>query len=114
MIPDDLNVFEIPIELKGIKKKAVVSTPISSEESYLGSTIDKNLWRFIKSIDGNEDKRVIAEVVNKLPIRDVHTIVKGFSLEEYGIQTTVKYTCDSCTFKNVITLPIDENFFSVN
>jgi len=113
-IPEDFDVFNIPIELKGIKKNAVVCAPTGGQETYLGANIDKNLWRFIKSIDGVDDITIIAEVVKQLPIRDIHTIVKAFSLEQFGIQSTVKYNCDSCASVNVITLPIDENFFSVN
>ena len=113
-VPEDLNVFEIPVDLSGIKKPAVISTPIGAEEQFLNNEIDQNLWRFIKSIDGNDSKTVISKVVKQLPIIDIHTIVKAFSLEQYGVQSTVKFSCDSCNHTNVISLPIDENFFSVN
>tara|TARA_R100001163_G_C5045522_1_gene182873 strand:+ start:240 stop:989 length:750 start_codon:yes stop_codon:yes gene_type:complete len=113
-IPEDLDVFQIPVDLSGIKKTAIISTPISAEEHYLTNDIDQHLWRFIKSIDGNDSKTVLSKVVKKLPLLDIHTIVKSFSLEQYGVQSTVKFSCDSCDHTNVISLPIDENFFSVN
>ena len=113
-IPDDMDVFNIEVDLKTIKKKAVVSAPITSEERYLTDNIEKDLWRFIKSIDGNENRAVISKVIPKLPIADVHRIFNAVSLTGYGVLPQIRYTCDSCRADNLISLPIDENFFSVN
>lgn len=110
---DNLAVREI--ELDGIKKKAVtISTTILDEEYLKQENILSNIWRFVQSIAGNEKKAVIAKVIEKLPIADVHKLLKGINLLDYGIQTEVTFDCESCGYSNVITLPINENFFSVS
>jgi hypothetical protein len=113
-LPNDLEVFNMPVELKGIKKDAVVTAPLVSEEKYLYSdNLQKDLWRFVKSIDGNTSRAVISKVIPQLPVADVHRLINALSLSDYGVMPQIRYTCDSCKNTNLIALPIDENFFSV-
>tara|TARA_R110000744_G_scaffold149446_1_gene262592 strand:- start:616 stop:1371 length:756 start_codon:yes stop_codon:yes gene_type:complete len=114
-IPEDMDLFNIPVHLKGIGKDAIVTAPLVSEEDFLApQSIQTNLWRFVKSIAGNNSPAVISKVIQELPLVDVHTLINAFSLEKFGIQPKIKYTCDGCTHLNLISLPIDENFFSVS
>jgi hypothetical protein len=113
-IPDDIDLFNIEVDLKGIKKQARVSAPLVSEEKYLYSkTAQNELWRFVTNIDGNTSKIILGKVIPKLPIADVHRIINAMSLTDYGVQPQIKYVCDGCNNTNLVTLPIDENFFSV-
>tara|TARA_R110002020_G_scaffold63202_2_gene168985 strand:- start:5080 stop:5832 length:753 start_codon:yes stop_codon:yes gene_type:complete len=114
-IPDETDVFNIPVELRQIKKEALVSCPTVAEETYLsGDKVYDNLWRFVKSIGGNTKATVIAKVIKQLPLVDMHLLVNALSLDKYGLQPEIQYTCDSCHALNLINLPIDENFFSVS
>tara|TARA_R110000824_G_scaffold16054_6_gene66990 strand:+ start:954 stop:1703 length:750 start_codon:yes stop_codon:yes gene_type:complete len=109
------NLSSRKITLPGIKKDAVVMTTTILDEEYLKEdNILSNIWRFVHSIGGNETKAVIAKVVEKLPISDVHTLLKEINLLNYGIQTEVTFDCEGCSNPNIISLPINENFFSVN
>ena len=113
-VPEEVDVFNIPVFLKGIQKEAIVTAPLVGEESFLSpQNIQTNLWRFIKSIGGSTEPTIIGKVIPKLPLVDVHTLINAFSLDKFGVQPKVKYTCDSCAHLNLISLPIDENFFSV-
>tara|TARA_R100001086_G_scaffold247446_2_gene181749 strand:+ start:608 stop:1360 length:753 start_codon:yes stop_codon:yes gene_type:complete len=114
-VPEDFNFDSREIFLEGIKKKAEVSILTVTEEPYVETgKIANNLWRFFKSIDGVNSPTVIAKVVEKLPVIDIHTVVKEIMLSEYGIQPQIRFECDSCNRSNLINLPIDENFFSVS
>jgi len=114
-VPEDFDLFDIEVDLKGIKKKARVSAPQVSEERYLYSkNAQTDLWRFVNSIDGNNTKGIIAKVIPQLPIADVHRIINALALSDYGVQPQIKYSCDTCEKQSVVTLPIDENFFSVS
>lgn len=114
-VPEDLDLFNIPVFLKGIGKEVVVTAPLVSEEDFLSpKNIQSNLWRFVKSIAGNSNPTVISKVIKELPLVDIHTIINAFSLEKFGVQPKIKYTCDGCAHLNLISLPIDENFFSVS
>ena len=109
------NLASRKIPLSGIKKDAVIMTTTILDEDYLKEeNILGNIWRFVHSIGGSENKAVISKVVEKLPIADVHTLLKEINLLNYGIQTEVTFDCESCGNSNIISLPINENFFSVN
>ena len=114
-VPEDLNFEARVIKLPSIKKEAIVSTlRVRNERLVEIDKISGNLWRFIKKIGDVTSPGTIAKIVDKLPISDVHTIVKEISLSDYGVQPHVMYKCDSCGTANKIGLPLDENFFSVN
>ena len=114
-VPDDFNYTNREVFLEGIKKTSEISVATVIEERFFeGEQLSNNLWRFIKKIDGVDDPTIIAKVIDKLPIIDIHRIVKEIMLSEYGVQPQIRYTCDKCTKSNLISLPIDENFFSVN
>ena len=114
-VPDDFDYMNHTVFLEGIKKEAEISVATIIEEHFLqGDKLSNNLWRFIRKIGGIDNPTVIAQVIEKLPIIDMHKIVKEIMLGDYGVQPQVRYSCDKCTKSNLISLPIDENFFSVN
>jgi len=113
-VPDD---FEDPITvmLPTIKKEAKVRLPRVRDERMMMDTqaaLDQ-IWRFVVEIDGHTDKSIIAPVVDKLPLRDVRTILNAIKTD-YGVDTKIKFECNSCGGVTVVDLPIDSNFFDVN
>jgi hypothetical protein len=113
-VPDD---FCDPVEvlLPDIKKKAKVKLPRVRDEKVMAdsTTIFDQLWRFVQEIEGYTDKSIIAAVVNKLPIRDVRTILNAIKTD-YGIDTRIKFACKDCGGVSVVELPITANFFNVS
>lgn len=118
-LPSD---FKEPIVVNLPQSKLDVSLrlPRVGDEKYLtGETAFENLWRFVTSLraEGGEedyrDKEVISSVVEKLQIADVHSLVKGITLDNYGVQTKVKIACPTCERASVINLPLDQDFFTV-
>lgn len=112
-IPEDY-VDPKEIELKRIKKTCTVKLPRVMDEKYLTNNdkILDQIWRFVPEIGGSKDKSIIAKVIKRLPIADLHTIVNAVSNTDYGIQTDVKFVCSKCSSHNAISLPITPNFFS--
>jgi hypothetical protein len=114
-VPDD---FKDPreLELPILKKKIKIRLPRVYDEPYLNKTetMLDNLWRFIVEIDGNSKELVISKVIPQLRGADIHTIVKALNLLDYGIENKARFTCGKCDSTNDITIPISENFFSVN
>ena len=113
-VPDD---FEDPITvmLPTIKKEAKVRLPRVRDERMMMDTqtaLDQ-IWRFVVEIDGHTDKSIVAPVVDKLPLRDVRTILNAIKTD-YGVDTKIKFECNSCGGVTVVDLPIDSNFFDVN
>jgi len=113
-VPDD---FEDPITvmLPTIKKEAKVRLPRVRDERMMMDTqtaLDQ-IWRFVVEIDGHTDKSIVAPVVDKLPLRDVRTILNAIKTD-YGVDTKIKFECNSCGGVTVVDLPINSNFFDVN
>jgi len=112
---DDFD-YPIEIELPVAKKQAKLKLPTVSDEQFLkdGGQALNQLWRFIDSIDGQTNKEVISELLNLLPLKDVHAMLDAISGNTYGIQTKVQFQCFECKENAVIELPITPDFFTVN
>ena len=112
-VPDDLD-NPREIELKKLKKKAMVRFPRLNEEKHLSLTDDKpsQFWRFVEAIDGCTDKQVIAEVIKKLPLSDIHTLVKEITQVDYGIDPRINFICSECEGESIVDVQLGENFFT--
>ena len=113
-VPDD---FEDPITLTlPIAKKVVkVRQPrVRDEKIFLDTeqALDQ-LWRFVTEIEGHTDKSIISAVMDKLPLKDVRTILNAIK-SEYGVDTKIKFACKDCGGVSIVDLPIDANFFDVS
>jgi hypothetical protein len=110
----DLREITLPIS----KAKLVVRIPRVSDEKYLQDELKvfDNIWRFIVSIQSIEDPVLISKFIKdpRLPLKDIHALSNAISLTDYGIQTKVRFDCDSCDFVNIISLPLGADFFTVS
>lgn len=113
-VPDDFC-DPVEVELPEIKKKAKIRLPRVRDEKVLQDSAGalEQLWRFVQEIGGHSDKSIIAAVVNKLPVRDVRTILNAMK-SDYGVETKVKFNCKDCGGVSIVDLPIDANFFNVS
>jgi hypothetical protein len=102
------------VNLPTIKKDIVIRFPRLKDEKYLNFLEKKSdqFWRFVDSIDGNRDKKVISKVIERLPLRDIHIILDKLLLPEYGLDSKINYICGDCEGETVVDIPIGENFFS--
>jgi hypothetical protein len=113
-VPDDFEdpiTFTLPIAKKEIK---VRQPRVRDEKLFLDTrqALDQ-LWRFVTEIEGHTDKSIISAVMDKLPLKDVRTILNAIK-SEYGVDTKIKFVCKDCGGVSVVDLPIDANFFDVN
>lgn len=117
----DLNILpvnsidiELPIEvtLPEIKKLVKIMPPKVKDENFIISfdLLCKNLWRFVTEMEGVTDAEVINAVLDKLPINDVHYLLKTIGMTEFGVQSKVNYLC-VCGKEQEVEVPITENFF---
>lgn len=104
------------VNLPSIKAKAVVKSPRVRDE-YMFTTIDlalKNLYKFVVSINGNEDPVFISKVIARLPLIDSKLLVNAIKLPGYGIDARFTFECPSCKHNEMLGVPFDANFFSVS
>ena len=113
-VPDDFT-DPVTVLLPSINKEAKVRLPRVRDERMLQNAEDlmDQLWRFVIEIDGHTDKSVIAPVVDKLPLKDIRTIMNAIKTD-FGVDTKVKFACKECGGVTVVDLPIDSNFFDVS
>ena len=113
-VPDNFQ-DPITVMLPTLKKEAKVRLPRVRDEKMMvdpAVALDQ-IWRFVTEIDGHIDKSIIARVVDKLPLKDIRTILKAINTD-FGVDTKIKFECTSCGGVTVVDLPIDSNFFDVN
>ena len=121
---DVLNTFncdypEAPIEgtvevfLPTIKKTALVRRASSSDLESNQDALYNRLWQYVKAIDGREETAVIMAVVNKLPIKDVHTIIDALSCEDISLNTEFIFECSECGHEEVTNLSLSNDFFTM-
>jgi hypothetical protein len=113
-VPDDFQ-DPITVMLPTLKKEAKVRLPRVRDEKMMvdpAVALDQ-IWRFVTEIDGHTDKSIIARVVDKLPLKDIRTILNAIKTD-FGVDTKIKFECGSCGGVTVVDLPIDSNFFDVN
>ena len=113
-VPDDFQ-DPVTVTLPSINKEAKVRLPRVRDDRFLEdaqSSLDQ-IWRFVVEIDGHTDKSIIAAVIEKLPLKDVRTIMNAMKTD-FGVDTNVKFECKDCGGVTVVDLPITSNFFDVN
>jgi len=106
----------LEVDLPILKKKVVFRLATSRDTDYIKdfNSISSNLWRFIKSIDGHDNKDAISKVIPKMPSGDVKFLIKSISGSQYGIQDKAILKCNNCGFEEEVKVPIGENFFSAS
>jgi len=121
---EDLQVNSVPedftptvtVTLPKLNKEIEISRVRIKDERYTHDSdhLEANLWRFIKRIDTVKDPVIISEVLKKLPLVDIKTILKVIGSDEYGVIPKIIYGCSRCKVESIVNLPIDSNFFNVN
>ena len=113
-LPEDFT-DPVVVTLPKLGKEAKVRIPRVKDEQYLknSQTAADQIWRFVSEIAGVTDKSIISELLKKLPLVDVKTIINAMNVD-YGVETKIHYQCDYCGGGSIIDLPINENFFNVN
>lgn len=114
-VEDDLTdprAFKLP----RLGVEAVVKFPRVRDEHFLATSeeANKNTFRFVKSIDGNDDPVFINKVLKRLSIVDMKTIVKEINRGEYGVDPRFVLECPSCKETTTMAIPLDIDFFSVS
>lgn len=101
------------IQLPLLGKSLKIRMPKVKDEQFLNANSDiySNLWRFVLDIDGCTNKEVIAEVVKKLPMKDLHLLLAEITGADFGIAPEVLFSCGNCGEGERLEMPITQDFF---
>lgn len=114
MVPEVIT-DPITFKLPSIGKEIKVRLQRTKDEEHFSKPdmIFNNLWRCIESIDGATDKQIIAEVVKKLPLKDIKLILRFISLQDYGVELKFNFICSNCKGESIMEMPIGDDFFTM-
>lgn len=113
-LPQEIN-DPREVNLPKLKKTAKVRFPRVADEQYLNTQeqIYSNLWRFVKELAGNADPVFIAKAIPRMHIRDIKTILNQVTRSDLGLDPKFILQCVDCGGESLVSVPINENFFSV-
>jgi len=103
------------ITLPKLKKTAKVRFPRVSDEQFLNNQeqIYNNIWRFVVELDGTSDPVFISRAIPRMHIRDIKFILNNILRTDLGLDPKFILHCSECGGESLMTVPINENFFSV-
>lgn len=114
-----VNYADPPVEktvkfvLPELGKEVTVKRASSGElETYADDLLDQ-LWRFTLEIAGHTNAKVRAQVLEKLPRRDVHKIVEEITLPNLGIDQKFIYKCSKCSHEELKEMQLSTDFFTL-
>ena len=99
--------------LPELKKEVTIKRASSGDLEDLGEDILDNLWRFVTEIAGHTNAKVRAQVIEKLPRRDIHKILKEVTLPDIGIDQKFIYKCSKCGHEDLKEMQLSTDFFTL-
>lgn len=119
-VGENLFKFKLPVSklevdfcfLTGEQEEKIVKSEEFKKAKGLGeSTITTRFMNQILAVNGNTDTGVISKFVNNMPARDSLELRKYINNHEPGVKMEVDFQCESCSYTDVIALPMDVSFF---
>jgi transcription termination factor NusB len=113
-LPEDLA-DPREITLPKLKKKVKVRFPRVADEQFLNTQeqIYNNIWRFVTELDGSSDPVFISKAIPRMHIRDIKFILSHIMRGDLGLDPKFILQCGACGGESEMSVPINENFFSV-
>lgn len=114
-VPDDLqDPRELDLPILGVK--AIVRFPRNYEENYISDLKNyaDNMYRFVISIDGNDNPVFISKALKMMHIRDRKLISNAINMPNIGVDPRFQFTCAGCGFTEIRNIPFSASFFSVS
>ena len=94
----------------------VARHPSVKDEVNIGTTAMtyENMYRFIVSLNGITDSKIIAAFIRETTLKDVDTAYNTIYTSNYGFEKVVLYQCNSCKQDNQVILGLSKDFFTPN
>jgi hypothetical protein len=100
------------ITLPVLGKEALIKR-VSSYELEQNDNILNELWRYVLEIAGNSNAKVRAQVIDKLPRKDIHYIIEEITLPNLGIDKKFIYKCSNCKHEEIKEMQLSTDFFTM-
>jgi len=103
----------VKLKLPESGKEVVIRRASSSDLEQDQMKILNELWRFMIEIEGITNAKVRAQVIDYLPRKDVHFIIKHVTLSDIGIDQKFLFVCANCGHQELEELKLTSDFFTM-
>ena len=105
-----------PVKLPDSEVTVMIREMMAKDESVFANPEDltENLWKIIESVGDYNDRMIIQNFMTQCTARDISYLRNNIFTDRMGIDTTVKFRCNTCSQEQSMTLPINESFFSAS
>ena len=114
-----VNYAENPIEkthkftLPELGKEVTIKRASSGDlEEHADNLLDQ-LWRYVLEVAGHNNAKVRAQVIEKLPRRDVHKIIEEITLPNLGVDQKFIFKCPKCSHEELKEMQLSTDFFTL-
>jgi len=104
---------KVTIMLPSIQKEAVVRRATSAEFEEKGQNIFDELWRYVIEIAGHTSAKVRAQVLSRLPRKDIHLIINEMTVPNIGIDQKFIFKCPKCDTEQLREMSLGPDFFTM-
>jgi len=113
---DEEMEYPIPVVLPDSEITAYVRCPRAKDEGILNnpSALTDSLWKFIDKLESHSDRGIIQGFLKKTTAKDITVLRQTIFSNKIGLKTEVRFICKHCSADEIMTLPINESFFSVS
>jgi hypothetical protein len=105
-----------PVFLPDSEVTAYVKCPRAKDEAILSNpaALTDALWKFVEKIETYNDRGVIQGFLTKTTAKDITKLRQSIFSQGIGLNLDVRFVCKHCGADELLTLPINESFFSVS
>ena len=105
-----------PVKLPDSEVIVMIREMMAKDETIFANPEDltENLWKIIESVGDYNDRMIIQNFMTQCTARDISYLRNNIFTDRMGIDTTVKFRCNTCSQEQSMTLPINESFFSAS
>jgi hypothetical protein len=105
-----------PVKLPDSEVTVMVREIMAKDEAVFNNPEDltENLWKVVESVGDYNDRMIIQNFMTQCTARDISYLRNNIFTDRMGIDTSVKFRCNTCSQEQNMTLPINESFFSAS
>jgi len=103
----------VRVKLPASGKEVVLKRALSYELEEDQLRVMNELWRYMIEIEGITNAKVRAQVVDYLPRKDIHFMVKEIMMSDIGIDQKFIFICSKCGHEELEELKLTSDFFTM-
>jgi len=103
----------VRVKLPECGKEVVLKRAVSYELEEDQFKVMNELWRYMIEIEGITNAKVRAQVIDYLPRKDIHFMIKEIMVSEIGLDQKFIFACSQCGHEELEELKLTSDFFTM-